>query len=95
MSKRIKQIEKIITPHIKEVCPYIDVVIVRRYGNKDKHSNRKPFEVLLGIDLDNISKFDTYELTQYVKSIGKYILKDGEWFISVPFYDKSTYHPVK
>ena len=94
MSKRIKEIEKIITPLIKEECPYIDVVIVRRFGKRD-HFGRKPYEVLLGLDLDKLGNFDTYELSQYVKNLGKYILKDGEWFISVPFYDKSTYHPVK
>jgi hypothetical protein len=45
--------------------------------------------------MDNLGKFDTYELTQYVKNLGKYILLDEEWFISIPLYDKSNYHPVK
>jgi hypothetical protein len=48
----------------------------------------------LGLDLDNLGKFDTYELGQYVKNLGKYILLDEEWFISTPLYDKSNYHPV-
>jgi hypothetical protein len=94
MNKRSKEIERIITPTIKEKCPYIDVVIVRCYGKRD-HFGRKPYEVLLGIDMDNLGKFDTYELTQYVKNLGKYILLDEEWFISIPLYDKSNYHPVK
>jgi hypothetical protein len=94
MNKRSKEIERIITPTIEEKCPYIDVVIVRCYGKRD-HFGRKPYEVLLGIDMDNLGKFDTYELTQYVKNRGKYILLDEEWFISIPLYDKSNYHPVK
>jgi hypothetical protein len=94
MNKRSKEIERIITPTIEEKCPYIDVVIVRCYGKRD-HFGRKPYEVLLGIDMDNMGKFDTYELTQYVKNLGKYILLDEEWFISIPLYDKSNYHPVK
>jgi hypothetical protein len=94
MNKRSKEIERIITPTIEEKCPYIDVVIVRCYGKRD-HFGRKPYEVLLGIDMDNLGKFDTYELTQYVKNLGKYILLDEEWFISIPLYDKSNYHPVK
>jgi hypothetical protein len=49
----------------------------------------------LGLDLGNLGKFDTYELGQYVKNLGKYILSDEEWFIAVPFYNKSNYHPVK
>jgi hypothetical protein len=69
------------------------VVIVRCYGKRD-HFGRKPYEVLLGIDMDNLGKFDTYELTQYVKNLGKYILLDEEWFIAIPLYDKSNYHPV-
>ena len=93
MNKRSKEIERIITPTIKDKCPYIDVVIVRCYGKRD-HFGRKPFEVLLGIDMDNMGKFDTYELTQYVKNLGKYILLDEEWFIAIPLYDKSNYHPV-
>jgi hypothetical protein len=93
MNKRSKEIERIITPTIEEKCPYIDVVIVRCYGKRD-HFGRKPYEVLLGIDMDNMGKFDTYELTQYVKNLGKYILLDEEWFISIPLYDKSNYHPV-
>ena len=93
MNKRSKEIERIITPTIKEKCPYIDVVIVRCYGKRD-HFGRKPYEVLLGIDMDNMGKFDTYELTQYVKNLGKYILLDEEWFIAIPLYDKSNYHPV-
>ena len=93
MNKRSKEIERIITPTIEEKCPYIDVVIVRCYGKRD-HFGRKPYEVLLGIDMDNLGKFDTYELTQYVKNLGKYILLDEEWFISIPLYDKSNYHPV-
>ena len=94
MSKRSKEIERIITPTIKEKCPYIDVVIFRRIGLHN-HFNRKPYEVLLGLDLDNLGKFDTYELGQYVKNLGKYILSDEEWFMNVPFYNKSNYHPVK
>jgi hypothetical protein len=93
MNKRSKEIERIITPTIEEKCPYIDVVIVRCYGKRD-HFGRKPYEVLLGIDMDNLGKFDTYELTQYVKNLGKYILLDEEWFIAIPLYDKSNYHPV-
>jgi len=93
MNNRTKEIERIITPTIKERCPYIDVVIVRRYGKQD-HFGRKPYEVLLGLDLGNLGKFDTYELGQYVKNLGKYILSDEEWFIAVPFYNKSNYHPV-
>jgi hypothetical protein len=93
MNKRSKEIERIITPTIEEKCPYIDVVIVRCYGKRD-HFGRKPYEVLLGIDMDNMGKFDTYELTQYVKNLGKYILLDEEWFIAIPLYDKSNYHPV-
>jgi hypothetical protein len=94
MNKRCKEIEKIITPSIKEMCPYIDVVIVRYYGKRE-HFGRKPYEVLLGIDMDNLGKFKPYEVTQYVKTLGKYILLDEEWFINVPLYDKSNYHPVK
>jgi hypothetical protein len=94
MNKRCKEIERIITTAIKNKCPYIDAVIVRRYGKRD-HFGRKPYEVLLGIDMDNMGKFDTYELTQYVKNLGKYILLDEEWFIAIPLYDKSNYHPVK
>ena len=93
MSQRSKEIERIITPAIKEKCPQIDVVIVRQYGKRD-HFGRKPYEVLLGIDIDDIRKFDTHELTQYVKNLGKYILLDEEWFIAIPLYDKSNYHPV-
>ena len=93
MNKRSKEIERIITPTIEEKCPYIDVVIVRCYGKRD-HFGRKPYEVLLGLDMDNMGKFDTYELTQYVKNLGKYILLDEEWFIAIPLYDKSNYHPV-
>lgn len=94
MNNRTKEIERIITPTIKEKCPYIDVVIVRRCGKQD-HFGRKPYEVLLGLDLGNLGKFDTYELGQYVKNLGKYILSDEEWFMNVPFYNKSNYHPVK
>jgi hypothetical protein len=94
MNNRTKEIEKIITPTIKEKCPYIDVVIVRKCG-KHNSFGRKPYEVLLGLDLGNLGKFDTYELGQYVKNLGKYILSDEEWFIAVPFYNKSNYHPVK
>ena len=94
MSKRSKEIERIITPTIKDKCPYIDVVIVRKCG-KHNSFGRKPYEVLLGLDLGNLGKFDTYELGQYVKNLGKYILSDEEWFIAVPFYNKSNYHPVK
>jgi len=94
MSKRSKYIEKIITSVIKKKCPYIDVVIVRRFGKRDRFG-RKPYEVLLGLDLDNLGNFDTYELSQYVKNLGKYILKDEEWFMNVPFYNKFNYHPVK
>ena len=93
MNNRSKEIERIITLTIKEKCPYIDVVIVRRYG-KWGGFGKKPYEVLLGIDMDNMGKFDTYELTQYVKNFGKYILLDEEWFIAIPLYDKSNYHPV-
>jgi hypothetical protein len=93
MNKRSKEIERIITPTIKEKCPYIDVVIVKHYG-KWGGFGKKPYEVLLGIDMDNMGKFDTYELTQYVKNLGKYILLDEEWFIAIPLYDKSNYHPV-
>lgn len=94
MNKRSKEIEKIITPTIKERCPYIDVVIVRRFGKRD-HFGRKPYEVLLGLDLDNLGKFDTYELSQYIKNLGKYILNDEEWFMNVPFYNKLDYHAIK
>jgi hypothetical protein len=94
MNKRCKEIERIITTAIKNKCPYIDVVIVRQCG-KHNSFGRKPYEVLLGIDIDNLSKFDTYELGQYVKNLGKYILSDEEWFMSVPFYNKFNYHPVK
>ena len=75
MSKRIKEIEKIITPLIKEECPYIDVVIIRRrYGFKNKLFGKKPYDVLLGLDLDDISKFNPVELNTYIKTIGKYII---------------------
>jgi len=94
MNNRTKEIERIITPTIKDKCPYIDVVIVRKCG-KHNSFGRKPYEVLLGLDLGNLGKFDTYELGQYVKNLGKYILSDEEWFIAVPFYNKSNYHPVK
>lgn len=94
MNKRSKEIEKIITPTIKERCPYIDVVIVRRFGKRD-HFGRKPYEVLLGLDLDNLGKFNTYELSQYIKNLGNYILKDEEWFMNVPFYNKLDYQAIK
>ena len=92
MNNRDKDIERIITPVIKEKCPYIDVVIVRRYGNRD-HFGRKPYKVLLGINMNNLGKFGSYELSQYVKNLGKYILSDEEWFIDVPYYDPATYTP--
>jgi hypothetical protein len=91
VNNRSKEIERIITPTIKEKCPYIDEVFVRRHGKRD-HFGRKPYEVLLGLDINNLGEFDTGELSQYVKNLGKYILFDEEWFINTPFYDKFNYH---